>query len=74
MPVARITERRQGEVIGELVPGALLDTAAVMHRAGIGENKLHELRQSGAIVPHKFNGRNWYRAEDLIRVIVEAAE
>jgi hypothetical protein len=43
-----------------------------MHHAGIGENKLHELRHSGQLVPHKFSGRNWYRAEDLIRVIVES--
>lgn len=69
MPVARKTERRQGDVIGRLVPGELLDTDAVFTVTGIGEAKLMELRKDRRIVARKFNGRNWYRADDLIQLI-----
>lgn len=68
---SRTTARPRGQVLGIIRPGELLDTAAVMRRCGIGENKLFELRASGALKPHPFNGRNWYRGEDLIRVITE---
>lgn len=74
MAPRRKTERRQGDVIGRLVPGELLDTDAVFTAAGIGDAKLMELRRAGAIQPHKFNGRCWYRAEDLIALIVGGEE
>lgn len=65
----RKTERRQGDVIGRLTPGERLDTDAVFTATGIGEVKLMELRRQGLLTPRKFNGRNWYRSEDLIALI-----
>lgn len=67
--VPRKTERRQGDVIGRLIPGELLDTDAVFTATGIGEAKLMELRREGLLKPRKFNGRNWYRSADLIALI-----
>jgi hypothetical protein len=65
----RQTDRREGDVIGRLVPGELLDTDAVYRCCGCGEVKLMELRRAGVLEPKKKFGRLWYRSEDLIRVI-----
>lgn len=70
----RKTDRRQGEVIGRIAPGELLDTDAVFETIGIGEAKLIELRKDGRLTPHKFGNRNWYRSEDLISLITEASK
>lgn len=65
----RKTERRVGDVLGVLTPGALYDTDAVMRHAGIGELKLREERRAGRLRTVAYNGRNWYRGEDLIGLI-----
>jgi hypothetical protein len=71
MPV-RKTDRRVGEVIGVIRPGELLDTDAVFEVAGIGRVQLAELRRAGKIEPRKFANRNWYKADDIIALILEA--
>jgi hypothetical protein len=72
MATPRKTDRRFGEVIGRLMPGELLDTNAVREATGIGEVKLLELRREGRLRPHKFGNRHWYRAEDLIALIMDS--
>lgn len=67
------TERREGDVIGRLTPGELLDTDAVFTATGIGEAKLSALRKEGLLKPHTFARRNWYRSEDLIALIVSGS-
>lgn len=74
MRVIRKTERRQGEVVGEIQPGAYYDTAAVYRNAGIGDVKLMQEREAGRIKPRKYNGRNWYRGRDLIALIESESE
>lgn len=65
----RKTERRIGDVLGEIIPGAMYDTDAVMSVAGIGEIKLREERKAGRLKWSQYNGRNWYRGADLIALI-----
>lgn len=65
----RKTERRNGDVLGVITPGALYDTDAVYHHTGIGEIKLRAVREQGLLKMKPFNGRNWYRGEDLIALI-----
>ena len=63
----------RGEVVGVIDPARLYDTDAVMTYAGIGREKLHELRQAGLLKAFKgIGGRNWYRGSDLIEVLTEA--
>lgn len=62
----------RGEVVGVIDPRRLYDTDACMAYAGIGELRLRELRDDGAITAYKgAGGRNWYRGEELIAAIVE---
>jgi hypothetical protein len=65
----RKTDRRAGDVLGVITPGALYDTDAVMRHAGIGEGKLLDERRAGRLQMRPYNGRNWYRGEDLIALI-----
>ncbi len=65
----RKTERRIGDVLGVIMPGALYDTDAVMRHAGIGEVRLRQERRAGRLSMRAYNGRNWYRGEDLISLI-----
>jgi hypothetical protein len=63
----------RGEVVGVIDPRLLYDTDACMAYAGIGELKLRELREAGSLKAHKgIGGRNWYRGEDLIALIMES--
>jgi hypothetical protein len=70
----RKTERRNGDVLGVITPGALYDTDAVYAHAGIGEIKLREVRKAGLLKMKPYNGRNWYRGEDLIALIEQASK
>jgi hypothetical protein len=65
----RKTERRMGDVLGVIEPGAMYDTDAVFRHAGIGELKLREERKNGRLKATAYNGRNWYRGQDLIALI-----
>jgi hypothetical protein len=65
---ARQTERRQTEVIGEILPGGLYDTQRVLEHLGIGDSKLMELRKAGVLRAYRLPGyaRNWFKGEDII--------
>lgn len=70
----RKTERRMGDVIGVIRPGELYDTNRVFDHTGIGEVKLRQVTREGRLKPLYFNGRNWYRADDLIALIESEAK
>jgi hypothetical protein len=66
-----VVKRERVQVLGIIDPQKLYDTDAVMHATGIGEVTLREERKAGRLKAYKgHGGRNWYRGQDLIALIV----
>jgi hypothetical protein len=64
-------KRERIDVLGIIDPRLLYDTDAVLQATGIGEVMLREERKAGRLKAYKgHGGRNWYRGEDLIELIV----